>query len=49
MVHMIQVLRTADFDAWLSGLRDKVGQKTDLGETDSPLPWQLGRLQARRG
>ena len=30
MVHMIQVLRTADFDAWLSGLRDKVGQKQIL-------------------
>ena len=24
---MLQILRTADFDAWLSALRDKVGQK----------------------
>ena len=27
---MFQVLRTADFDAWLSALRDKVGQKQIL-------------------
>ena len=24
---MFQILRTADFDAWLAALRDKVGQK----------------------
>lgn len=27
---MLQILRTADFDAWLSALRDKVGQKQVL-------------------
>jgi putative addiction module killer protein len=24
---MLQILRTADFDAWLTALRDKIGQK----------------------
>ncbi|CDS53016.1 hypothetical protein [Polaromonas sp. CG9_12] len=27
---MLQILRTADFDTWLSTLRDKVGQKQVL-------------------
>ena len=27
---MLQILRTADFDAWLGALRDKVGQKQVL-------------------
>ena len=27
---MLQVLRTHEFDAWISGLRDKVGQKQVL-------------------
>lgn len=27
---MLQILRTADFDIWLSALRDKVGQKQVL-------------------
>ena len=27
---MFQILRTADFDVWLSALRDKVGQKQVL-------------------
>ena len=27
---MLQILRTSDFDAWISGLRDKVGQKQVL-------------------
>ena len=27
---MLQLLRTADFDTWLSALRDKVGQKQVL-------------------
>ena len=27
---MFQILRTSDFDAWISGLRDKVGQKQVL-------------------
>ena len=27
---MLQILRTDNFDAWISGLRDKVGQKQVL-------------------
>lgn len=27
---MFQILRTAEFDVWISGLRDKVGQKQVL-------------------
>ena len=27
---ILQILRTADFDVWISGLRDKVGQKQVL-------------------
>lgn len=27
---MLQVLRTAEFDAWIVGLRDKIGQKQIL-------------------